>query len=57
MVSSSVPWKSITDIGECGRLSNPRKGEPDIGAIEAIVSLISEAKKLINNTQRYFLGC
>ena len=50
MVSSSVPWKSITDIGECGRLSNPRKGEPDIGAIEAIVSLISEAKKLINNT-------
>ena len=33
----------MTEIGYWGKLSNPRKGDPDIGAIDAIVSLISAA--------------
>ena len=33
----------MTEIGEWGKLSNPRKGDPDIGAIDAMVSLISAA--------------
>ena len=33
----------MTEIGEWGKLSNPRKGDPDIGAIDAIISLISAA--------------
>ena len=44
IVSSSVPWKSITDTGLCGIWSNPKNGDPDIGAIDAIMSLISAAE-------------
>ena len=43
IVSSSVPWKSMTDMAVWGMLSNPRNGDPDIGAIEAIVSLNAAA--------------
>ena len=43
IIGSSVPWKSISDIGVFGILLKPNKGEPETGAIVASTSLKSEA--------------
>ena len=46
----------MTEIGELGKLSNPRKGDPDIGAIDAIVSLISAAVMSQKVLIKYFIN-
>ena len=49
IMESSVPWKSITDIGLLGMLLKPNNGAPETGAIDASTSLKYEAA---NNDDR-----
>ena len=55
IIGSSVPWKSISDIGIFGILLKPNKGEPETGAIDASTSLKSEAVGEISKISKHIL--